>query len=81
MNVLSPVILDVIEVDAVILAGRRNEGEREGELTTALSGSKAIAWYERLLCELGRTTTFFHGKWEYCKAKPDEGEACRKVQW
>ena len=61
MNVLSPVISDIIEVDAVTLDGRRNEGKRHGEFITALSGSEAIAWYERLLCELGRTTAFFHG--------------------
>lgn len=59
VNVLSPVILDIIEVDAVILSGRRNEGRQEGESTPALSGSKAMAWYERCICELGRSTVLF----------------------
>lgn len=47
VNVLSPVILDVIEADAVMFGGRRNEDRRNGEPITALSGSKAMAWYER----------------------------------
>lgn len=67
VNVLSPVIFNIIEVDAVISSGRRNEGRRKGEPITALSGSKAMAWYEKYGRELGRSTALLGVRPEYCE--------------
>ena len=42
MNVLSPVIYSVMEVDAFICDGRQHSGIRNGEYIRAPSGSEAM---------------------------------------
>lgn len=62
VNVLSFVIYDVVEVDAVMFSGRRNEGWRNGKLALALPESETMA-----CCKMG-----FMGTWEICRVLPGD---------
>ena len=66
VKALSPENLNISEADIVHKCGRQYGCRTAtGEVSTALAGSKTMAWYQRIAWELGRPRMLSIDKMDY----------------